>query len=344
MTRPSPGTLGLVASLVPAAAGLAASAMLVVDYLRPLPVFCSDEGGCEALKHTIFAAPFGVPLPLFGLVGFVLLGVAALVPGRRARSVQLTLAVGAGFAGATLLALQAMLGHLCPFCCVADASGLVALGAAAWRMRLPVDAGGIPAPWLTGGGASLVAAAAAPLAFGFHANTTPRAIFDEIGKTPPGKITVVDFVDFECPFCRMTDAELEPVIESHRDRIRLVRRQVPLKIHPHALDAARAACCGERLGQGDAMASALFTTEVDDLTPEGCEKLAAKVGLPVDQYRACVASPETDASIAADKAEFKAAGGHALPTIWVGETPFIGAQEEAAFAGAVHDAVKRAGG
>ena len=86
---------------------------------------------------------------------------------------------------------------------------------------------------------------------------------------PVGAVTVVDFVDFECPFCRMTHAELEPILEAHRDRLRVVRRQVPLHMHPHALDAARAACCGERLGSGDAMASALFSAPVDQLTRGG---------------------------------------------------------------------------
>ena len=172
----------------------------------------------------------------------------------------------------------------------------------------------------------MVAAAAIPLVGGFHANTTPPAIHDEIARSPAGLVTVVDFVDFECPFCRMTHAELEPVLESHKDKIHLVRRQVPLTMHPHARDAARAACCSEKLGKGDEMANALFTAEVEDLTPEGCEKLAAALGLPLDAYRACVQSPATDASIDADKEEFKAAHGYALPTIWVDETPMIGAR------------------
>src|SRR6202000_3010387 len=116
-------------------------------------------------------------------------------------------------------------------------------------------------------------------------------------QTPPGEITVVDFVDFECPFCRMTNAELAPVLASHRARVRLVRRQVPLKSHSHALDAARAACCGEQMGKGEAMADALFSAPVESLTREGCEKGAQSVGLPVDSYRACVSGPKTDGRI-----------------------------------------------
>jgi predicted DsbA family dithiol-disulfide isomerase len=164
----------------------------------------------------------------------------------------------------------------------------------------------------------------------------------EMGR--PKDVTVVDFVDFECPYCRMTQAAFEPILEAHRDRVRLVRRQVPLHMHAHALDAARAACCGERLGQGDAMARALFSAPVDQLTREGCEKMAESLGLPLEPYRACVVDPATDARIESDRAEFKAAGGHALPTLWIDGHEIIGAQARAALEQAIDDALVRAGG
>ncbi len=224
--RPS-SPLGAMASLTVALAGIVASSMLVVDYLRPAPVFCTEGGGCEALKHTIVAMPFGIPLPLLGLAGFVALGAWSLVPGRRARYVQLGLAIGAGLVGLMLLVLQVLLGHFCPYCCVADVSGVLALLFAVLRLRAR-DEGHLAMGWSFGGAGAMVAAAAVPLGTGFHANTTPQAIHEEIAKTPAGLVTVVGFVDFECPLCRMTDAELEPVLASHRDKIRLVRRQVPL--------------------------------------------------------------------------------------------------------------------
>ncbi len=339
----SPRALGLLASLAVAVAGITASSMLVVDYVRPAPVFCVEGGsGCDALKHTVFAMPLGVPLPLIGLLGFVALGAWSLVPGRRSRYVQLGLAVGAAVVGLMLLTMQLLLGHFCPYCTVADTAGLASLGIAIWRLRSR-DTAPSGRGWTFGGAGSLVAAAAVPLGAGFHANTTPLAIQDEIAKARAGEITVVDFVDFECPFCRLTNEEFAPVLESHRTRIHLVRRQVPLTMHPHARDAARAACCGEKLGMGDEMASALFTAEVDDLTPAGCEKIAEQLGLPLDKYRACVQSPETDASIDADKAEFKAAGGYALPTIWIDETPIIGARPREELAKVVHDALGKRG-
>jgi uncharacterized membrane protein/predicted DsbA family dithiol-disulfide isomerase len=332
----------LAASLVPALAGIVASAMLVVDYVRPAPVFCSESSGCEALKHTSIASLVGVPLPLVGLVGFVVLGVCSLLPGPRARLVQVVLSAGAALIGVLLLWKQIQLEHFCPYCCVADGSGVLSLAAAAWRFRKGDDESA-PLRWpvRASGAGVLGVAAGVPLVAGFLINPTPGVIHQEIGRTPRGEVTVVDFVDFECPFCRMTHAEIQPILEPVREKVRLVRRQVPLRMHPHALDAARAACCGERMGKGDAMADALFTSE--DLTKEGCEKIAQRLGLPLDAFRDCVTSPATDASIESDKTEFKAAGGYALPTIWIDETPIVGAQGGEVVDRVLHEALARAG-
>jgi predicted DsbA family dithiol-disulfide isomerase len=171
----------------------------------------------------------------------------------------------------------------------------------------------------------------------------PQVIRDELAQSPPGVVTVVDFVDFECPFCRMTHAELRPLLEAHAGHVRLVRRQAPLRSHAHAMDAARSACCAEKLGKGDEMADALFTAPVEELTREGCEKIAQRVGLSLEPYRACVADPATDALISADKAEFQAADGYALPTLWIGEVQIVGAQPRERLEQALERAMARAG-
>jgi protein-disulfide isomerase len=286
--------------------------------------------------------PLGIPLPIFGVLGFVAIGAAALVRGERARVVQLVLSTLAGLLGLTLLVVQLRLGKLCAYCCVADASGILSALAASARLWL-APAAAAPRGVVYGGAGALAVAAFAPMVGGFRVNIVPQVIRDEIAQTPRGEVTVVDFVDFECPFCRMTHAELEPLLEQHHGRVRVVRLQVPLRSHPHAMDAARAACCGEKLGKGDAMADALFTAPEDELTPEGCEKIAAQLGLSLEPYRACVKDPATDAVIAADKALFQSAGGYALPTIWFGEEQVVGAQPKEALEKALEDALRRAG-
>jgi predicted DsbA family dithiol-disulfide isomerase len=244
--------------------------------------------------------------------------------------------------GLSLLVVQLRLGTLCPYCCVADGSGVLSAAVASARLWLASE-GRAPRVATYVGAAVLALAPAVPLVAGYRVSTVPRVIRDEMAATPRGVVTVVDFVDFECPFCRMTQSELEPLLESHRGQVRLVRRQVPLRMHAHAMDAARAACCGATLGKGDAMAGALFSSPVDELTREGCEKIAQRVGLSLEPYRACVSDPATDALIAADKAEFDAAGGFALPTLWIGDTPIVGAQPREKLEEALQGALAHAG-
>jgi uncharacterized membrane protein/predicted DsbA family dithiol-disulfide isomerase len=338
------GATPLVASLAPVLAGLVASAALAVDYLQPRPVFCSEGAACEALRQTVFAAPLSVPTPVVGLVGFLALGVASLLPGRRARVAQVALATAASLVGALLLATQWALGRFCPFCCVADASAIASAFVAWWRLLRAPDPPSPPRALVYAGAGSMVLGALLPVTIGWRlASRPPEAIRAEMARTPSGQVTIVDFVDFECPYCRMTNAALEPILDEHKDRLRVVRRQVPLRMHPHALDAARAACCGERLGSGDAMVSALFAAPVDSLTRDGCDKLAQSIGLPLDAYRGCVGDPKTDERIEADRAVFKASGGYALPTIWVDGHALIGAQSKEDLEKVIGDALARVG-
>src|ERR1700728_4796023 len=113
------------------ALGLAASGALLVDYTKAAPVFCAEGGGCDALRQTAFARLFGIPLPVVGVAGFVVMATLAFLRGPRVRWLNCTVAGGAGVVGIGLLALQWKLGHLCPYCAVVDTSAAL-LGALGW--------------------------------------------------------------------------------------------------------------------------------------------------------------------------------------------------------------------
>jgi protein-disulfide isomerase len=343
LPRRNAGTLGLTVSLVPALVGLVASVMLAIDYARPTPVFCAENIGCAALRNSSYAAWLGVSTPMVGAVGFFLLAVVTLVNAPLARGLQLVGAAIAGLMGLFFIVVQVRIGRYCPYCLVADSSGIACALAATGRLWISGDAPAPRAAWTTGAG--LVAAAVGvPVVMSLFASPVPRVIREEQARTPAGKITVVDFVDFECPFCRMTNAALEPLLEARRGQVRLVRRMVPLtRIHPHAMNAARAQCCAERLGQGDAMASALFTAPVEELTPEGCARIAERLHLPMQAYSDCIADPETDAAIDRDKEEFRKAGGVFLPTIWIEGNVLLGLQSREELAAALDKAAARKG-
>jgi protein-disulfide isomerase len=139
----------------------------------------------------------------------------------------------------------------------------------------------------------------------------------------PGVATIVEFADFECPYCRRQHEVLNEVLAAYGPRVRFVRKHVPLsRIHPHAEHAARAACCAEEQGRGEAMADALFRSE--DLSPEACATTAARLGLNVQEYAACLTAPRIDARLEQDRNAATNAGVHGLPTMFVGRERFGG--------------------
>ena len=334
-------------TLLVACAALVASAILLVDYIHPAPVFCDPNSGCEVVKRTVFAYPLGIPLPAIGILGIVGIAITALMPGRRATQIQLALSGFAAVVALALFGVQAQLGVLCPFCAIVDSASIVLAILAFVRLRKGWDPPKGRFASL-GAVAAMTAAVVAPAVIGNRRPPklptatigVPKPISDELARSPKGVLTVVDFVDFECPFCRMTNTTLAPLLAARKDKIRLVRKHVPLAMHAHAMDAARAGCCAEELGKGDAMAEALFSAPPETLTPDGCETLAGANGLDVARFHACVANPATDARIASDRALWKESNGRALPTIWIGTTEVVGAKAKDVFEAALDKEIR----
>lgn len=313
------------------AIALAASAMLLVDYVRPAPVFCDQAGsGCAAVKQTALARPAGIPMPLFGIGGFLAIALQQAIAGRRARITQAMLAVFGGIVGAGLLIVQATMKKWCPFCIVADTSALVLAALSVARALKEWEPPGSRKP-IIGGLVVACLAIGAPMTYGMSKRIVPATVPDviaaEMRKTGNGQVTVVDFVDFECPFCRMTHTELKPLLEARKAKVRVVRKHVPLRMHPHAVDAAKTACCGAAQGKEEEITEALFTAPPETLTREGCEELASKHGLDIAKFKECFDAEKTTARIRADGEAFRAAQGHGLPTIFVDGQKLEGAQD-----------------
>ncbi len=328
--QPTPPHLRSLAAGGLAVAGLALSAALLVDSLRPAPAFCA-AGGCAEVRASAWAHPLGIPLPLVGLAFFAL---AALLTcaggsGRADRARRVAAAIGA--AGALgLLAVQGLaIGAWCRLCVATD---LVALAHAA-----AVLSGRTAWPRVAGARAAVtalaaVAAVALPLAAlrddprvvpalaALAAGSLPEVVARE---QVAGTAVVVDFVDFECPFCRAFHAELAAALETAAVPVRVVRKMVPLPQHRGAFPAAVAWCCADAQGKGDQMADRLFAAS--DLSAAGLERLAAEIGLDLERFRADTADPATRARVEADAAAADAAGVRSLPTVYIGERRFVGA-------------------
>lgn len=157
-------------------------------------------------------------------------------------------------------------------------------------------------------------------------------------------ITIVSFTDFQCPFCRRTDAALAPLVDARHDRVRVVLKHVPLARHPDARSAARAAICFEALTHRpqtwvaqDDYAHALY--EAMDLSEAACEDLAVEHGVDRDQFQRCLSNPATDARLERDRAAFEAVQGDGVPLLFVGGRRLEGAQTAATLRAAIDEAL-----
>ncbi len=345
LNRSAPLAPWLLLLVIPTILGLLASAMLVVDYSHPIPTFCDDRGGCEAVRKTPFAMLplIGLPTPFLGLTAFVVFAVLLFLKGPRARMAHWALAVMGGVIAVLFITVQARIGAFCKFCMAVDLSMLVLLAGAIRRKLLlwdPPDARGLKV--FSAIGTTL--AALGPLAIGFLGeDPIPEVVVDEMKKAPPGKVLVLDFADFECPHCRIVHEKMKSVLSSYGNQVHVVRKHVPItRIHPHADNAARAAICAEQQGKGERMADLLFAEPASKLSKEGCEAVATAAELDLTRYKACIESPVPGERIEADRALFKAARGLGLPTVWIGRKDFRGSgYEEPAYRSAIETALAK---
>ena len=103
--------------------GLLISTYLAVTYLKnSSPVCPAHAGGCEVVAHSRYARPGGIPLPLFGMAGYLLLFVTACMPGQRARTWGMMLTVGAIGISLTLTYFELNVIHAVCWWCVSSAT------------------------------------------------------------------------------------------------------------------------------------------------------------------------------------------------------------------------------
>jgi protein-disulfide isomerase len=232
-------------------------------------------------------------------------------------------AAGAAWALALIAVQGLVVGAWCKLCMIADPAAVayaiaVLAGAASLRFSLARGLAMLPALLATLGVLALWTHAPPPLP------PPPSAVpaFVQAAQTP-GAATVVEIVDFECPFCRRMQDRLTAAIAKARPPVRVIRKMLPLSSHRHAMPAALAYCCADAQGKGEAMATALFAAPPDELDAEGCEKLAAQVGCDLERYRQEM--PKAKARVAAEMAEARAAGVHSLPTLFIAGERITGA-------------------
>ena len=312
------------------AVGVTISAWLWTRYADPTGATCGTAG-CDAVRASAYASVGPIPMPALGVFAFGIF--AAAQWGRRLRRLARAVAIAAIVAGASLLALQAWaIGAWCPWCVAADVSAIAA-GALVWHCATAPRPARVPALLST------AAASVAVLIVAMITTPSDAPTVREVDGAAEGPLTVVEFVDFECPFCGRQHVRLTELLAAYGDRVRVQRRHLPLPMHPHAEDAARVACCAAEQDLADPVADALMTT--DDLSLPGCIDCATSAGAEPSLLHECLDSTRPGATLAADRAEADRLGIRRLPTCIVDGHAYEGLQETSVLRAAIDDALAR---
>jgi protein-disulfide isomerase len=139
------------------------------------------------------------------------------------------------------------------------------------------------------------------------------------------KVTIVEFSDFQCPYCGRETGVIEKVMKDYEGKVRLVFRHFPLEFHPFAAKAAEAGACAADQGKFWPLHDKMFTNQeklgVDDL-----KRYAKDLGLDSAKFDKCLDSGEKQAAVAADQKAGQAAGVSGTPAFFVNGIFINGAQ------------------
>jgi protein-disulfide isomerase len=138
-------------------------------------------------------------------------------------------------------------------------------------------------------------------------------------------VTVVEFSDFQCPYCRAAQATVKAMREKYGDRVKFVYMDFPLGFHEHAMDAARAAQCASDQNKFWPYHDALFADQ-SKLASADLKATAAKLGLDPKKFATCYDTAAPDARVKADQAQGSALGVTGTPTFFINGREIVGSQ------------------
>jgi protein-disulfide isomerase len=159
--------------------------------------------------------------------------------------------------------------------------------------------------------------------------TAPRIQVKTAGHPEIGSkdapVTIVEFSDFQCPFCGRAEPTLKQVREKYGDKVRLIYLDFPLGIHDHAIDAASAGRCAGEQGKFWQFHDAMFADQ-SKLTPADLKADAKKLGLDTAKFDDCLDKGKYKAAIEADLTQGKDLGIDGTPAFFINGRPLTGAQ------------------
>ena len=164
---------------------------------------------------------------------------------------------------------------------------------------------------------------------------------DHIRGPDDAPVTLVEYGDFECPYCGQAEPVIRELLASFGDDVRYVWRHLPLNdVHSTAQLAAEAVEAASAQGKFWEMYDA-FLAHQDDLTPQGISRIADELGLDLDRFWQEVRRHEHAARVAEDVASADASGVSGTPTFFINGRRHQGAYDIDTLTAAVRTARNR---
>jgi protein-disulfide isomerase len=154
------------------------------------------------------------------------------------------------------------------------------------------------------------------------------------GNTKDPLVTIVEFSDFQCPFCSRVNPTIDKIMENYGDHVRVVFKQNPLPFHKQAPAASEAALAANEQGKFWEMHDLLFENQKQFKTQDMTElttKLAQQLGLNTAKFKKALESGKYKAKIKADQQLAGKVGARGTPNFFVNGVQVVGAKPYSAF-------------
>jgi protein-disulfide isomerase len=152
-------------------------------------------------------------------------------------------------------------------------------------------------------------------------------------------VTIVEFSDFQCPYCKQAAISLKPLIQSYGSDVRFVFKQMPLSIHADAFKAAQASVCAGDQGKFWEYHDVLFNS--NELSEQALKRYASDVGLKTNEFNTCLSSEASATAVRRDMQEAMQAGVQGTPTYFVNGRIVKGIKSPEDFKNAIDQALRQ---
>ena len=155
-------------------------------------------------------------------------------------------------------------------------------------------------------------------------------------------VTIVEFTDFQCPFCKATESTVSQLRTKYGDKVRLVHMDFPLSFHSHSIDAAKGARCANDQGKFWQFRDSLFANQ-GKLAPADLKATAKTLGMNTTQFDACFDQAKHMDEINKDLAAGEKLGVDGTPAFFIDGRPLVGAQPIDQFEQIIDDEIASGG-